>query len=121
MKLVSYRKQGALQVGVVDGKNVVDLPGIADLGAALMQGVDVIASAKAALSGSGARTPLEGIAYAAPVTRPNKIVCLGLNYYDHAKEGGREKPDYPWFFFRGATSLIAHGEAGLRPRVSDRQ
>ena len=34
---------------------------------------------------------------------PGKIICLGLNYFDHAKEGGRDKPDYPWFFFRGAT------------------
>ncbi|RYY52614.1 MAG: hypothetical protein EOO24_65035, partial [Comamonadaceae bacterium] len=37
-----------------------------------------------------------------------------------AKEGGREKPDYPWFFFRGASSLIAHGQAGVVPRVSSR-
>ena len=120
MKLVSYRKQGALRVGVVDGKGVVELPGVSDLGAALMQGVDVMAAAKAALSSSAARTPLEGIEYAPPVTRPNKIVCLGLNYYDHAKEGGREKPDYPWFFYRGSSSLIAHGEAGIKPRVSDK-
>jgi acylpyruvate hydrolase len=118
MKLVSYRKKGALQVGVVDGKNVVDLPGMSDLGAALMQGVDVVAAAKAALSGPGPRTPLDGIAYAPPVTRPNKIVCLGLNYYDHAKEGGRERPEYPWFFYRGSSSLIAQGEPAIRPRVS---
>ena len=120
MKLVSYRKQGALRVGVVDGKGVVDLPGVTDLGAALMQGIDVTAAAKAALSSSAPRTPLEGIAYAVPVTRPNKIVCLGLNYYDHAKEGGREKPDYPWFFYRGSSSLIAQGEPGIKPRVSDK-
>lgn len=120
MKLVSYRKQGALRVGVVDGKGVVDLPGVTDLGAALMQGVDVMAAAKAALSSSAARTPLDGIEYAAPVTRPNKIVCLGLNYYDHAKEGGREKPDYPWFFYRGSSSLIAQGEPAIKPRVSDK-
>ncbi|MFC5498555.1 fumarylacetoacetate hydrolase family protein [Caenimonas terrae] len=120
MKLVSYRKQGALHVGVVDGKGVVELPGVSDLGAALMQGVDVMAAAKAALASPAARTPLEGIEYAAPVTRPNKVVCLGLNYYDHAKEGGREKPDYPWFFYRGSSSLIAQGEPGIKPRVSDK-
>jgi len=78
-----------------------------------------MAAAKAALSSSAARTPLEGIEYAAPVTRPNKVVCLGLNYYDHAKEGGREKPDYPWFFYRASSSLIAQGEPGIKPRVSD--
>ena len=42
---------------------------------------------------------------------PGKTICLGLNYFDHAKEGGRDKPEYPWFFFRGASSLIAHGDA----------
>jgi 2-keto-4-pentenoate hydratase/2-oxohepta-3-ene-1,7-dioic acid hydratase in catechol pathway len=121
MKLVSYRKQGALRLGAVDGNGVVELAQVpGDLGAALMQGVDIAAAAKAALASGAQRTPLKDIELAAPVTRPGKIVCLGLNYYDHAKEGGREKPDYPWFFFRGASSLIAHGEAGIRPRVSER-
>ncbi len=49
---------------------------------------------------------------------PGKIICLGLNYFDHAKEGGRDKPDYPWFFFRGKSSLVAHGAPGVVPRVS---
>ena len=47
--------------------------------------------------------PLAGVKLAPLVPEPGKIICLGLNYYDHAKEGGRDKPDYPWFFFRGAT------------------
>ena len=51
---------------------------------------------------------------------PGKTVCLGLNYYDHAKEGGREKPEYPWFFFRGKSSLMGHGAPGLVPRVSSK-
>ena len=49
---------------------------------------------------------------------PGKIICLGLNYFDHAKEGGRDKPEYPWFFFRGTSSLLAHGEPALVPKVS---
>ncbi|MBL8348615.1 MAG: fumarylacetoacetate hydrolase family protein, partial [Rubrivivax sp.] len=39
---------------------------------------------------------------------------------DHAKEGGRDKPDYPWFFFRGKSSLIGHGQPGIVPRVSSK-
>ena len=125
MKLISYRQHGAIRLGVVAADGVIDLnqaqPQVpADLGLALWQGVDLHAAAKAAVASGAARMPLAGIDYAAPVPRPGKIICLGLNYYDHAKEGGREKPDYPWFFFRGATSLIAHGEAGIRPRVSER-
>ena len=46
------------------------------------------------------------------------MICLGLNYADHAKEGGRARPDYPWFFMRAATSLIGHGTAGRVPKVS---
>ena len=125
MKLISYHQQGAVRLGVLAADGVIDLnqaqPQVpADLGAALWQGVDLHAAAKAALASGAPRIALAGIEYAPPVPRPGKIICLGLNYYDHAKEGGREKPDYPWFFFRGVTSLIAHGEAGIRPRVSER-
>ncbi len=125
MKLVSYRQHGVVRLGVLVADGVIDLnlaqPQVpADLGVALWQGVDLHAAAKVAVACGAARIPVAGIVYAAPVPRPGKIICLGLNYYDHAKEGGREKPDYPWFFFRGATSLIAHGEAGIRPRVSER-
>lgn len=125
MKFVSFRQQGVSRLGVLTNDGVIDLnaaqPQVpADLGAALWQGVDLQAAAQAAVASNALRLPLASIDYAAPVVRPGKIVCLGLNYFDHAKEGGRDKPDYPWFFFRGATSLIAHGDAGLRPRVSER-
>jgi len=55
-----------------------------------------------------------------PVARPGKIICLGLNYAAHAAEGGNAAPEYPSFFMRGATSLIAHGAPLVRPRVSDK-
>lgn len=125
MKFVSFRHQGLSKLGVLTTDGVIDLhaaqPQVpTDFGAALWQGVDLHAAAKAAVASTAARLPLDSIQYAAPVVRPGKIVCLGLNYFDHAKEGGRDKPDYPWFFYRGATSLIAHNDAGIRPRVSER-
>jgi 2-keto-4-pentenoate hydratase/2-oxohepta-3-ene-1,7-dioic acid hydratase in catechol pathway len=125
MKFVSFRQQGVSRLGVLTNDGVIDLnaaqPQVpTDLGAALWQGIDLQAAAKAAVASNAPRLSLASIDYAAPVVRPGKIVCLGLNYFDHAKEGGRDKPDYPWFFFRGATSLIAHGDEGLRPRVSER-
>ena len=54
------------------------------------------------------------------VSRPGKVVCVGLNYADHAKEGGNARPEYPSFFLRGASSLIAHGDALVCPKVSDK-
>ncbi len=125
MQFISFRQGNTTRLGVVAGNDLIDLAAAQpqvppDLGAALASGVDLLAAAQAAIASNAARVPLAGITYAPVVTRPGKIICLGLNYYDHAKEGGREKPDYPWFFFRGATSLVAHGEAGIRPRVSER-
>jgi 2-keto-4-pentenoate hydratase/2-oxohepta-3-ene-1,7-dioic acid hydratase in catechol pathway len=62
--------------------------------------------------------PLASLKWAPPVPDPASIICLGLNYRDHAKEGGRAEPEYPWFFMRSARSLVAH-EAPIRaPRVS---
>jgi acylpyruvate hydrolase len=120
VKFISYKKNGTPALGVVDGDGVVEIPGIQDMGEALRAGTDLQAAGKAALASGGARTALKGIEYALPIARPGKIICLGLNYYDHAKEGGREKPVYPWFFYRGATSMLAAGETALRPRVSDK-
>jgi acylpyruvate hydrolase len=118
LKLITYRAAAQTRLAVLEGDNAVDLD--LDLLEALSRGVDVSEVAKAALASGAPRLALASLTLAAPVPRPGKIICLGLNYFDHAKEGGREKPDYPWFFFRGATSLIAHGEAGIRPRVSER-
>ena len=49
---------------------------------------------------------------------PGKTICLGQNNFDHAKEGGRDKPEYPWFFYRGKSSLMGHGQPGVCPKVS---
>ena len=127
MKLVTYRFGNTTRMGVVDGSSVIDInrlqPNVpADIRQALLAGIDLTAVARQAQAkaGDADRMPLEGLAFAPLVPEPGKIVCLGLNYYAHAKEGGREKPDYPWFFLRSATSLLAHNEAALRPRVSER-
>lgn len=55
-----------------------------------------------------------------PCARPGKILCLGLNYRDHAHEFDAEPPGYPAVFARFASSLIGHGQPLVRPRVSDR-
>lgn len=125
MKFATFFSGGQARLGAVDGDEVVDLaaanPAIpCDLREALAAGVDLQAAAKAAIASGAARLSMVGLPMAPLVPRPGKIICLGLNYFDHAKEGGRDKPVYPWFFMRTADSLIAHGEPGLRPRVSER-
>lgn len=64
--------------------------------------------------------PSDGIAFAPVIPKPEKIVCMGLNYADHAKEGGHARPDYPSFFMRVPSSLLGHEQLMIIPRVSDK-
>ena len=54
-----------------------------------------------------------------PLSHPEKIICIGLNYRDHSDESGFKQPDYPTVFGRFNSSLIAHGQPIIRPRVSE--
>jgi 2-keto-4-pentenoate hydratase/2-oxohepta-3-ene-1,7-dioic acid hydratase in catechol pathway len=54
-----------------------------------------------------------------PVPRPEKILCIGLNYRAHSAESGLEVPTYPAVFARFANSLVTHGEPLVRPHASD--
>ena len=54
-----------------------------------------------------------------PIPAPDKIICIGLNYRDHAEESGFEIPAYPTVFSRYANSLVAHGAPLVRPNASD--
>ena len=53
-----------------------------------------------------------------PVCRPSKIVCIGLNYRDHAAETKAEPPKEPVLFFKATTSLVGPNDPLLRPRKS---
>ena len=115
MRFATTLQQGRAVLGVVDGADWISLG--TELRSALEAGRDLAALGRAAIT-SGKRLPLAVQTYAPLVPEPGKIICLGLNYFDHAKEGGRDKPDYPWFFYRGKSSLVAHGQPGLAPRAS---
>jgi len=125
MRFTTFRQGRQDRLGLVVGEEVIDLnqaqPQVsADLRTALRSGVDLAAAARAAQASAAPRLALSSLSLSPTLPEPGKIVCLGLNYYDHAKEGGREKPEYPWFFLRAASSLLAAGAKALRPKVSTR-
>ena len=125
MRFTTYLQANQPRLAVVTGDVAIDLadavPGTpSDLRAALAAGTDLQAAGRRAIESAAPRLPLAGLALAPLVPEPGKIICLGLNYFDHAKEGGREKPVYPWFFWRGASSLLAPGANALKPRVSEK-
>jgi 2-keto-4-pentenoate hydratase/2-oxohepta-3-ene-1,7-dioic acid hydratase in catechol pathway len=124
MKLVTLSHGGTQAAGCVEQQEVVVLPAPPSgdgLVGWLQQPAAQLAQAAAQARRSAANVLRLSDAKLLPaVPRPGKIVCLGLNYADHAAEGGHKKPEYPSFFLRVPSSLAAHGEPLLRPRVSDR-
>jgi len=125
MRLVTFQESGTERLGVFAGDSVVDLSRAApdlprDLVALIRAGTDRLAGAERAAkdASAAARIPLARVQFLPPVTQPGKIICLGLNYVDHATEGGHAKPSYPSFFLRVATSLTGHREPIMRPQCS---
>lgn len=126
MRLVNIDIDGRERLAVQEGDTVIDyaadrgdLP--SDLLSVILGGdeaLDAIRRAVAAAPAS-ARMPADRVSYLPPITNPPKILCLGLNYVDHAAEGGFQVPDYPTIFMRGRTSLVGHGHPIVRPRVSE--
>jgi acylpyruvate hydrolase len=53
-----------------------------------------------------------------PITNAGKVLCLGLNYEDHAAESKQARPDFPVVFLRSNTSLVSHGQPIVRPLQS---
>jgi 2-keto-4-pentenoate hydratase/2-oxohepta-3-ene-1,7-dioic acid hydratase in catechol pathway len=63
--------------------------------------------------------PVDSITPALPVAAPGTIICMGLNYTDHIKEGGYDIPEYPALFMRGKNSIMAAGQPMVRPACSE--
>jgi acylpyruvate hydrolase len=63
---------------------------------------------------------LDAVDYLPPLAAPGKIICVGLNYRDHAAEAAMKVPDYPTLFARFPSSLVGHGAALVRPPESDK-
>jgi acylpyruvate hydrolase len=125
MKLAMFRIGSGERMGTFDGESVVDLaeadPDLPrNIAATIRSGPAAFDAVARAVRNArtSARRQASSLSLLAPIADPGKIVCLGLNYVDHAKEGGHAKPDYPSFFLRCATSLAGHGEPILRPLVS---
>lgn len=84
---------------------------------ALIKRPDLVNAVTAQLK-TAPRVSVASITPALPVAAPGTIICLGLNYTDHIKEGGYEIPEYPALFMRGKNSIMASGAPLVRPNCS---
>jgi len=124
MKFVTFRRSGSSEPGVWQDERIVSLKA-----AGFSSMLDVIAG------GVAARTRIDewilkptpedvvdadSVQLLAPIPKPPKIICIGLNYRDHAIESKMEIPKVPTVFSKYATAVIGPGESIVLPRVSEK-
>lgn len=122
MRLVTYQSSTGPRVAGLRQGMLVDLnhadPAVpACIKALLAQGPDGLRRAQEALA-AGKAMPAEGIKLLPPIPSPEKVICVGLNYADHAREGGVEPPLVPVIFSKFPTTVRAHGDPIVLPRLS---
>jgi 2-keto-4-pentenoate hydratase/2-oxohepta-3-ene-1,7-dioic acid hydratase in catechol pathway len=124
MRLATLQTAGGTRAAALRDKHYVDLaatdPGLpSSLRQLLEAGPAALARAQQAVSNPRAvRLEPAGVRLLPPIPDPPKIVCLGLNYRDHALESGAPIPKEPILFSKYATALIGAGDAIVLPSVS---
>jgi 2-keto-4-pentenoate hydratase/2-oxohepta-3-ene-1,7-dioic acid hydratase in catechol pathway len=123
MKLCTFERAGATQVGVVMDEEVVDLAATAlelprEATALLAAGDAALRAAADAASRATSRLPLASVRLLAPILRPPKFLAIGLNYADHIAEAGLETPKVPTVFNKQSTCVVGPSEGVHMPRVS---
>jgi acylpyruvate hydrolase len=123
MRFITFRTANAEGIAAFSGEHEAfgllehdpHYPG--DLLSLLSQGFNSISNAHNRLL-SGTRIDLREVRLLPPIQRPGKILCVGLNYRDHAAETGFEISGYPTLFARFSSSLIGHNAPIVLPKVS---
>lgn len=118
MRIARVSKDGKTGLAAKSGDKVTAVfdVAISDLDAHIVAGTLAEAGAKAA---AGDAIDEGALTFLPPVLRPSKIICLGLNYRDHAEESGLGIPEFPVLFARFPSSLIGHRAPIVLPKVSE--
>ena len=117
MKLVRFGQKGKEKPGLWKAGNIVDLtkifPDIPDIGEAFFKEGWLAKVSRVTAAGENIQERL-----GSPVDRPSKIICLGKNYAEHAKEGGFENPDTPLIFCKTPNALSGPFDPIILPTSS---
>jgi 2-keto-4-pentenoate hydratase/2-oxohepta-3-ene-1,7-dioic acid hydratase in catechol pathway len=122
VRLIRVGPAGEERPAVLDGsERAFDLrPLTDDIHGAFLAGDGIGQVRQALLAGALPELDLEGLRIGAPVARPGKIVCIGLNYSDHARETGQQPPAEPVVFMKAPCTLIGPNDEVLIPRGSSK-
>ncbi|MFF9585798.1 fumarylacetoacetate hydrolase family protein [Streptomyces achromogenes] len=121
MKLLRVGTAGAERPALLDAEGTLrDLSGLVDnIDGALLADEEALGRIRAA-AGSGELPALDatGLRIGPPVGRIGKVVCIGLNYHDHARETGAEPPAEPVLFLKAPDTVVGPNDTVLVPRGS---
>lgn len=123
MKLLRVGPPGAERPAALDTDGVLrDLAAVTpDVDGALLADDAALARVRAAVDGGGLpRLDPGGLRIGPPVGRVGKVVCIGLNYHDHAQETGAAVPAEPIVFLKAADTVVGPDDPVLVPRGSTR-
>lgn len=125
MRLVSYLRDGQPRGGVLQDDRIVDLQEAdADLPSSIRQlltlGADGLARAQRAAAAASNGIDPQTVRLLAPVPDPPKVLCIGLNYADHAAESGVDPPGEPIVFCKFPYAVAADGDEIVLPAVSQK-
>jgi 2-keto-4-pentenoate hydratase/2-oxohepta-3-ene-1,7-dioic acid hydratase in catechol pathway len=121
MKIITYQSDRGPRVAGLRGEEIIDLhdtdAGLPSCPKALLAlGPDAISRAeKALLSGRPIASPVKLLP---PIPSPEKVICIGLNYADHARETNATVPSCPVVFSKFPTALLPHDGTVRLPRAS---
>ncbi|MFF4804216.1 fumarylacetoacetate hydrolase family protein [Streptomyces sp. NPDC001351] len=121
MKLLRVGTAGAETPALLDAEGVLrDLSGVVtDIDGTLLADDEALGRIRAAAdAGELPALDATGLRVGPPVGRIGKIVCIGLNYHDHARETGAEPPAEPVIFFKAADTVVGPYDTVLVPRRS---
>ena len=123
MKFVTFQEGDSRpNAGVLAGNRVIGLAaaGFSDMLAVLASGPDGRQRIESFVSDPPANStlPLDSVRLLAPVPRPPKVICIGLNYRDHAAEGRQEIPQVPTIFAKFSNVVIGPGQPIVLPKNS---
>lgn len=108
MKLICFKTDSRQKVGILNGDKITGINSsmIESINAPKIDELEILGTYS-----------LQDVKISVPVS-PSKIVCVGLNYTDHAKELGMELPEEPIIFIKPPTAVIGHLDTIIYPRYS---
>ena len=131
MKIARYRYRNEESYGVINQQTILSLPALAKrfkkelpqkIEGFIAQGKETIETAEDLIKNANTSdiksvsAPLSAVSLLAPISYPPKIICLGLNYFDHAAETNSRVPDEPIIFMKPHTAITGPNQKIIKPQ-----